>query len=53
MPINLPVTDKRFLDFGVKLNEFINKETKGLNVIQVVAYLELVKYNLLKETTER
>ncbi len=45
-PINLPTTDHRLTSFGEQLNELINAN-KGLNTIQVVAMLELAKFNLL------
>lgn len=44
--INLPTPDNRITEFGAQLNDLINAN-KGLQTIQVVAMLELAKFNLL------
>lgn len=44
--INLPAPDNRITEFGVQLNDLINAN-KGLQTIQIVAMLELAKFNLL------
>lgn len=44
--INLPTNDNRLTEFGLQLNDLINAN-KGLQTIQIVAMLELAKFNLL------